>query len=75
MTLPRFPPAPMWLLGLGVLAGLNLWFVVAPLSGQHMRGAFVPVRMPVRAPISGVWGIGVGLTLLLLMGRRTTVPA
>jgi hypothetical protein len=65
----------MWLLGLRVLAVFVLWFVVAPLNGYPVAGAFVPVRMPVRAAISGVWVTGVGLTLLRLVGRRTTAPA
>jgi hypothetical protein len=78
LALPRLPRrAPMWLLGLGLglLATLVLWFVVAPLKGQPVAGGFAPVRMLVTVLIHGAWGIGVGLILALLMGRRTTAPA
>ena len=77
LALPRLPRAPMWLLGLGLglLAVLVLWFVVAPLKGQPAAGGFIPVLMLVGALIHGVWGIGVGLTLPLLIGRRTAAPA
>src|SRR4051812_23398930 len=77
LALPRLPRAPIWLLGLGLglLAVFVLWFVVAPLKGQPVAGGFVPVRMLVGALIHGVWGIGVGLILPLLMRRRTTAPA
>jgi hypothetical protein len=73
----RLPRAPMWLLGLGLglLATLVLWFVVAPLKGQPVAGGFVPVRMLVTVLIHGAWGIGVGLILPLLLGRRSAVRA
>ncbi len=78
LALPRLPRrAPMWLLGfgLGLLAVLVLWFVVAPLKGQPVAGGFVPVRMLIGTLIHGVWGIGVGLILALIMRRRTAGPA
>jgi hypothetical protein len=77
LALPRLPRAPMWLLGLGLglLAALVLWFVVAPLKGQPVAGGFVPVRMLIGTLIHGVWGIGVGLILALIMRRRTAGPA
>ena len=77
LALPRLPRAPMWLLGLGLglLATLVLWFVVAPLKGQPVAGGFVPARMLVTVLIHGAWGIGVGLLLPLLMGRRSTARA
>ena len=77
LALPRLPRAPMWLLGLGLglLAVLVLWFVVAPLKGQPVAGGFVPVRMLVTVLIHGAWGIGVGLILALLMRRRTLARA
>jgi hypothetical protein len=78
LALPRLPRrAPMWLLGLGLglLATLVLWFVVAPLKGQPVAGGFAPVRMLVTVLIHGAWGIGVGLILALLMGRRTVARA
>src|SRR5215213_9787750 len=51
--LPRLPRAPMWLLGLGLglLAVLVLWFVVAPLKGQPVAGGSVPAPMLVAALI------------------------
>ena len=78
LALPRLPPrAPMWLLGLGLglLATLVLWFVVAPLKGQPMAGGFVSQRMLVTVLIHAVWGIGVGLILALLMGRNAAAHA
>ena len=77
LALPRLPWAPMWLLdlGLGLIAVLVLWFVVAPLKGKPMAGGFVPVRMLVTVLIHGAWGIGVGLILPLLLGRRSAVRA
>ena len=78
LALPRLPPrAPMWLLGLGLglLATVVLWFVVAPLKGQPVAGGFVPVRMLITVLIHGAWGIGVGVILGLLMGRRTAEHA
>jgi hypothetical protein len=73
LALPRLPRAPLWLLGLGLglLAVLVLWFVVAPLKGQPVAGGLVPARMLVTLLIHGAWGIGVGLVLrLLVRGRR-----
>jgi hypothetical protein len=78
LALPRLPRrAPLWLLGLGLglLAVLMLWFVVAPLKGQPAAGGFVPLRMLVTVLIHGAWGIGVGLILSLLMGRRAAARA
>jgi hypothetical protein len=77
VALPRLPRSPLWLLGLGLglLAVLVLWFIVAPLKSQPVAGGFVPVRMLVGVLIHGVWGIGVGLILALLMGRRAAAPA
>ena len=72
LALPRLPRAPMWLLGLGLglLAVLVLWFVVAPLKGQPVASGFVPVRMVVGALIHLAWGLGVGLILGLLTRRE-----
>jgi len=77
LALPRLPRrVPMWLLGLGLglLAAVVGWFVVAPLRGQPMAGGFVPLRMLVSVLINGAWGIGTGLILALLM-RRGAKPA
>jgi hypothetical protein len=61
----------MWLLGLGlgIIAALVSWFVVAPLKGQPMAAGFAPVRMMISILINGAWGIGVGIILPLLMPR------
>jgi hypothetical protein len=66
---PRLPRAPMWLLGLGlgVVAALVGWFVVAPLKGQPPAGGFDPARMLVSLLINGFWGIGVGVIMPFLM--------
>ena len=77
LALPRLPRAPMWLLGLGLglLAAVVGWFVVAPLKGQPVAGGFVPLRMLVSVLINGAWGIGVGLILPLLGARRPVARA
>ena len=72
MTAPR---RALLGLGLGLLAALVGWFVVAPLRGQPVAGGFVPARMLVSVLINGAWGIGVGLILPLLLGRRTAARA
>lgn len=65
--------APLWLcgLGLGLVATVLGWVVVAPLKGQPMFGGFVPMNILRAVLINGTWGLGVGLILPLLM-RRTT---
>ena len=77
LALPRLPQAPLWLLGLGLglVAVLVGWFVVAPLRGQPVAGGFVPVRMLVSVLINGGWGVGVGLILSLLGGRLATAAS
>jgi hypothetical protein len=78
LAVPRLPRrAPMWLLGfgLGLLAALVGWFVVAPLKGQPVASGFAPTRMLVSVLINGAWGIGVGLLMPLLLGRRSAVRA
>jgi len=71
LALPRLPRAPLWLLGLGLglLAALVGWFVVAPLRGQPLGNGFVPARMLVSVLINGTWGIGVGVILWLILPR------
>ena len=78
LALPRRPRrAPLWLLGLGLglLATVVLWFVVAPLKGQPVAGGFVPVRMLVTVLIHGAWGIGAGLVLAPLMRKNAAAHA
>ena len=73
LALPWLPRAPMWLLGLGfgLLSVLIGWFVVAPVKGLPVAGGFVPARMLTTIVINGVWGIGIGLVLSLLMRKAT----
>jgi hypothetical protein len=77
LALPRLPRAPMWLLGLGLglVAALVGWFVVAPMKGQPMASGFDPARMLVSVLINGFWGIGVGVILPLLMPRAVSRTA
>jgi hypothetical protein len=74
LALPHLPRAPMWLLGLGLglLAALVGWFVVAPLKGQPVASGFDPGRMLISVLINGSWGIGVGVILPFL--TRQAVP-
>jgi hypothetical protein len=69
LLLPKLPRAPMWLLGfgLGVLAAMVGWFVVAPIKGLPMAGGFVPARMLTSIAINGSFGIGVGIILPMLL--------
>ena len=78
LALPHLPPrVPTWLLGLGLglLAAVVGWFVVAPLKGQPAASGFVPLRMLVSVLINGFWGVGVGIILPLLMNRRSAARA
>ncbi|MBV1797371.1 hypothetical protein [Siccirubricoccus sp. G192] len=73
LLLPRPPrQVPTWLLGLGLglVAALVSWFIVAPLKGQPVAAGFVPQRILISVLINGAWGIGVGLILPALL--RTT---
>ncbi|MCW8088306.1 hypothetical protein [Sabulicella glaciei] len=76
LALPWLPRAPMWVLGLsfGLLSVLIGWFVVAPAKGLPVGGGFIPARMLTTIVINGVWGIGIGLVLSLLM-RKASVGA
>ena len=71
LVLPRLPRMPGWLsgLGLGLLAALVGWFVVAPLKGQPLAGGFDPMRMLISVLINGFWGIGVGIILPMLLPK------
>ena len=77
LALPRLPRAPLWLLGLGLglLAVLVLWFVVAPLKGQPVASGFAPVRMLVGLLIHLAWGLGVGLILTPLLRGKAAARA
>lgn len=65
LVLPRSPRLPTWLLALGLLIALIGWFLVVPLKGQPVASGFDPTRMLVSILITGFWGIGVGVILLL----------
>jgi hypothetical protein len=71
-ALPQGPPRWALGLGLGLVATLASWFVVAPLQGQPMGFGFVPSRMLVGLLLNGAWGLGTALILHLLLLRRET---
>jgi len=75
VVLPRLPRAPAWLLGLGLglLAALVGWFVVAPLKGLPAASGWNGLAMLRSVLINGSWGIGTGLILAALLGRRSAV--
>jgi hypothetical protein len=76
LAVPWLRRTPLWLAGLlvGVLAVLVLWLVVQPLKGQPVGGGAGAGMMLASALIHAAWGLGLGLLLPLLMGRRR-VPA
>jgi hypothetical protein len=59
----------LWGLGLGVVAALVGFFVVAPLKGAPIAGGWQATRWARSLLINGTWGIGVGLILSLLSPR------
>ncbi len=74
LVLPVLPEsAPMWLLGLalGILAALVGLFVVPALKGQPLAGGFALMGFVRSFLINGFWGLGVGLTLPLLLPAAT----
>ena len=77
LALPRLPRAPLWLLGLGLglLAVLAAWFVVAPLKGQPVASGFAPVRLVVGLLIHLAWGLGTGLILAPFLRGRAAARA
>jgi hypothetical protein len=56
-------------LGLGLLAVLVGWFVVAPLKGQPIASGFAAWPMERSLLINLTWGLGVGVLLPLLTPR------
>lgn len=77
LVLPGLPPAPMWLLGLGlgIAAALTGIFIVPAIKGLPVSHNLVAGVFERSFLINGCWGIGVGLILPLLLrgssGRRT----
>jgi hypothetical protein len=67
---PRFT-LPLWCCGLilGVIAALIAMFVVAPIKGYTFAYGWKLWPMGRSLLINGVWGIGVGVALPLLMPR------
>ena len=72
LALPWLRP-PYWLegLGLGIIAALVGFFVVAPLKGLAIGGGWMANNWVRSLLINGFWGIGVGLILPLILPRRT----
>jgi hypothetical protein len=70
VLLPRFT-WPLWLCGLimGVIAALVAMFIVAPLKGGAIANGWQLWPIARSLLINGIWGIGVGLILPLLMPR------
>ncbi|HWK47724.1 MAG TPA: hypothetical protein VNT30_23580 [Stellaceae bacterium] len=67
LALPRLRGAlPIWGFGLGILACLVGWFVVAPLKGEPPADGSLLIPIV----INGFWGIGVGILAPLMMPRR-----
>ena len=71
LALPHLPPAPAWLLGLGLGAAaiLMAWFVVAPLHDAPVGHGFSRNGVIISLVLNLPWGIGVGLFSAALMGR------
>jgi len=72
LVLPRLRgPLPLWGFGLGLLACLVGWFIVAPLKGETLAGGSLLVPIA----INGFWGIGVGILAPWMMSRRRLAAA
>ena len=71
-ALPWLPRWPGWVLGLGLglLAAVVGWFVVAPLEGLPVASGWDPEAMLRSVLIDGFWGIGVGVIALTLIPPR-----
>lgn len=71
LVLPRLT-APMWLCGLclGIIAALVGLLVVPAIKGLPV-GAGWPLSWVRSVLINGFWGIGVGIILPMLLGRRS----
>ena len=69
--LARYVPASDWLkgLGLGLLANLTAWFVIAPLRGHPMIYGWAAQPIMIALLINCFWGLGVGLILPSMLGR------
>ncbi len=69
LALPRLGrPRWLWGLGLGIIAGLVGFVIVAPLKGRPIDFAGMAVLRSLL--INGFWGIGVGLIAPALIERR-----
>jgi hypothetical protein len=68
--MPRFR-VPLWLagVGLGAIAVLVGWFIIAPLKGLPIAAGFDEWPMARSLLINLCWGLGVGLLLPLLSPR------
>lgn len=74
MVWPRLT-IPSWLSGLclGILASLVGMFVVSSIKGMPVANGWVAWPIARSLIINGMWGLGVGLILPLLLAR--TMPA
>ena len=70
LILPKLPESyPMWVrgLGLGIAAALVGLFIVPMIKGLPVAGGWAAMAIVRSFLINGVWGIGVGLILPILM--------
>jgi hypothetical protein len=76
LVLPKLT-RPIWLCGLvlGIIAALVGILVVPAIKGLPVGAGWMPLNWLRSFLINGFWGIGVGLILPLLFGRRTPRPA
>lgn len=53
-----------------IVPTLVFWFVVVPLKGQSLSYGFQVPRIFVALIVDGLWGLGTGVFLAMLAGRR-----
>jgi hypothetical protein len=53
-----------------VVPTLAAWFIVPAIKGQPLAAGFVPEAMAVGLIVNAAWGLGTGLGLAALSGRR-----
>jgi hypothetical protein len=53
-----------------IVPTLVFWFVVVPLKGQPLSYGFQVPRVFVALIVDGLWGLGTGVFLAMLAGRR-----
>jgi hypothetical protein len=62
---------PFWVggLGIGLLAVMVAWFVVAPIKGLPIAAGFAPWPMARSLLVNLTWGVGTSVLVLLLSPR------